>query len=525
MQLSKLSYDLFSNTDQLISFTSINPITSFWQLCEMEEQRLGPDLARLRHDLQSLSVPSLFPDSPDFDKHAQSYNRVFSYKPAAICVPRTDEDISNAIRCAHAHGLKVQPKSGGHSYGAFSSGGQDGGMIIHLKNFTSVQLDTNTNVAVVGAGARLGRLASELFRQGKAAVPHGTIKNVGVGGHFSHGGYGYQSRAWGLGLDRICGLDVVLADGRRVHVTAEGQPELWFALRGSADSFGIITRFHLQTVPAPERVVLFSFEIAGIVENVEEATSTFLQIQSVVQDSEKVDRKLSFGFYIHQKSWTIWGVYLGDKDHFESHIASALLHGIKRPVKKLVQSMEWLECLEWFSESHSNDASEEAFDTFYAQSVLIPENEPLSEEVAYNYFDCMRSLQLESSQSWYAVINLHGGPDSQITSIPSDASSYTHRHSLWVMQHYGYATNHLPPLLDSTKAAVNDLTQTIRKAYPAAQLGAEANYQDPDMDRDMAHRLHHGEVAVARLEALKAEVDPGEVFWNPQSIRPAVTRS
>lgn len=187
-----------------------------------------PDLTKLRHDLHSSSVPALFPESPEFDRYAQSYNRVFSYKPTAICVPNTDTDISNAIRCAHDHGLKVQPKSGGHSYGAFSSGGQDGSIIVHLKNFDSVELDTSTNIAVVGAGVRLGRLSSELFRQGKRALPHGTIKNVGVGGHFSHGGYGYQSRAWGLGLDTICGMDVVLADGKLVYVTAEREPELWF---------------------------------------------------------------------------------------------------------------------------------------------------------------------------------------------------------------------------------------------------------------------------------------------------------
>lgn len=51
-------------------------------------------------------------------------------------------------------------------------------------------------------------------------------------------------------------------------------------------------------------------------------------------------------------------------------------------------------------------------------------------------------------------------------------------------------------------------------------LGAEANYHDPDMEREVAQCLHHGEATVSRLEALKTEVDPDEVFWNPQSIRP-----
>lgn len=141
------------------------------------------------------------------------------------------------------------------------------------------------------------------------------------------------------------------------------------------------------------------------------------------------------------------------------------------------------------------------------------------------YFQSMlMCFHLLCFQSWYAVINLHGGPDSQITSIPSDASSYAHRDSLWVIQHYGYATNHLPPLLDTTKAAVKSITQVIRKAYVEVSLGAEANYHDPDMEREAAQCLHHGEVAVSRLEALKREVDPDEVFWNPQSIRPQQDR-
>lgn len=72
-------------------------------------QDLGPpDLDQLRLQLQQLSVPCVSPDSPGFDKLARSYNRVFSYRPAAICVPREETDVSNAILCARAHGVKVQ---------------------------------------------------------------------------------------------------------------------------------------------------------------------------------------------------------------------------------------------------------------------------------------------------------------------------------------------------------------------------------------------------------------------------------
>lgn len=52
---------------------------------------------------------------------------------------------------------------------------------------------------------------------------------VGIGGHASHGGYGFSSRNWGLTLDTIVALDVVLANGSYIHTTNTSYPEIYFA--------------------------------------------------------------------------------------------------------------------------------------------------------------------------------------------------------------------------------------------------------------------------------------------------------
>lgn len=52
--------------------------------------------------------------------------------------------------------------------------------------------------------------------------------SVGIGGHASHGGYGFDSRLWGLTLDTVVGLDVVLANGSFVHASAEENTDLYF---------------------------------------------------------------------------------------------------------------------------------------------------------------------------------------------------------------------------------------------------------------------------------------------------------
>lgn len=125
--------------------------------------------------LQESGIPLHLPDTANFKELARPYNRHFLYKPAAISVPNTPEDISKAVSCAGSNDVKVQARSGGHSYAAYSLGGQNGSLVIDLRNFQTVVVDEGTGVATVGAGVRLGTLASELFRQGERAVPHGTI--------------------------------------------------------------------------------------------------------------------------------------------------------------------------------------------------------------------------------------------------------------------------------------------------------------------------------------------------------------
>lgn len=61
----------------------------------------------------------------------------------------------------------------------------------------------------------------------------------------------YLSRRHGFGCDNIYGYEIVLADGRIVYATATSYPDLWLALKGGLNNFGIVTRFDVATFPAP----------------------------------------------------------------------------------------------------------------------------------------------------------------------------------------------------------------------------------------------------------------------------------
>ncbi|KAI0664059.1 hypothetical protein C8Q70DRAFT_905684 [Cubamyces menziesii] len=64
-------------------------------------------------------------------------------------------------------------------------------------------------------------------------------------------GFGFISRMYGLSIDNVVEVEMVLADGRIVVVNAEEDPELWWAIRGAGPAFGIATRYKARAFPVP----------------------------------------------------------------------------------------------------------------------------------------------------------------------------------------------------------------------------------------------------------------------------------
>lgn len=102
-----------------------------------------------------------------------SYNRRVPVKPIIVAAPTTIQHISSAVSCGAAYGVNVNAKSGGHSYVSSGLGGEDGHLVVNLDRMYSVRVES-VGTAKVKAGARLGHVASELYKQGKRAISHGT---------------------------------------------------------------------------------------------------------------------------------------------------------------------------------------------------------------------------------------------------------------------------------------------------------------------------------------------------------------
>jgi FAD/FMN-containing dehydrogenase len=124
--------------------------------------------------LASSNVPQDYPGSSDFTQDILGWNLRLNFTPVAYAVPQTVPQVQAAVVCASKAGVKVNPRSGGHSYASHSVGGEDGHLVIDMKYFRDIKVDSSNNyIATIGTGSRLGNVALALFNQGGRAMSHG----------------------------------------------------------------------------------------------------------------------------------------------------------------------------------------------------------------------------------------------------------------------------------------------------------------------------------------------------------------
>ena len=140
-------------------------------------------------------------------------------------------------------------RSGGHTPFP-GSASTDGGILISLETFNATSIDVGRGIASVGPGSRWIHVYEYLEPYG-LGVLGGRVPPVGVGGLITGGGLSFFSTARGLACDNVAAFQVVLADSSIVIASATENKDLFWALKGGSNNFGIVTRFDLYTVPIP----------------------------------------------------------------------------------------------------------------------------------------------------------------------------------------------------------------------------------------------------------------------------------
>src|SRR5690242_99608 len=180
------------------------------------------------------------PDHAEYEQARQLWNAMADRRPGLILRCTSTQDVVAAVGVAREHGLSPAVRCGGHNVAG--KGMSDGGLTIDLSGLREITVDPQRKLVHAGGGCRLGDVDAATAPH-RPTVPAGIMSETGVAGLSLGGGIGWFSRKHGLTCDNFVSLELVLASGEVIEVSAGEHPELFWALRGGGGNFGIVTRF------------------------------------------------------------------------------------------------------------------------------------------------------------------------------------------------------------------------------------------------------------------------------------------
>ncbi|KAL1664749.1 hypothetical protein GGF50DRAFT_54153 [Schizophyllum commune] len=492
------------------------------------------DVDALRGALEDAEVVAVFRDDSGYMNASLAYNLRYNVSPVAIAYPSTPQQVSAVVQAGGAQGLAVTARSGGHSYIAAGLGGRDGALVVDMSNFDKTRVNEMDNTATVGAGVLLGDLALALNQYGRA-LPHGRCPTVGYAPSFTmiHG-YGHTSRMWGMLLDHIVSVTVVLADGFIVTASESENADLFWAIRGAGPSFGIVLEFVFATEPIPLSGTAFRY---GWNLTAADAIHALASFQYFVES----DIPPTFGAQLNFNKSTAmgyvnaeyFGEHWGDPTTLEE-INERFLNEL--PFPDSVDSFygNWITVLNASAWGDLNtSATPPQHSTFYIKSLMVPKAKGLSPpaiDASIQFLTGERSVT--SDVSWFVEIELYGGSGSAINTFATDKTAFPHRDKVFTMQPAALSPNDQPPYPDEGFSFLDGLVDTVIESEPVSwPYGAYVNYADARLENCNAdYRAENTDPAYfsgqtlyfgdnyKKLSRLKRLYDPDNHFRFPQSI-------
>jgi len=437
------------------------------------------------------------PGDPPYDEARAVWNAMIDRRPAVIIRAAAADDVVAAVNFARDNGLLLSVKGGGHNIAGNAV--CDGGLMLDLSLMKAIRVDPAGRTARVAPGATLGDLDQATQAHG-LAVPVGINSTTGVAGLTLGGGFGWLSRKHGLTIDNLKAAEIVTADGRKRTVSEDEDAELFWAVRGGGGNMGVVTSFEFRLHPVGPEVY------AGLIVHPFENARALLRGY----------RKFVAGA---PEDMTVWVVlrqapplpflpaawhgrevcvlafcYIGDPAKAEDAVRP--LRALGEPVAEHVGAMPLVGWQTAFDPLLTPGARN------YWKSHDFKE---LSDGVIDVLIDAVKRLPSPECEIFIASL---GGA---VNRVPADATAYPHRDIEFVVNAH---TRWREASQDNTCIA------WARGLYEAAAPFATGGVYVNFMPADEGSRVRTGAYGsnFARLAALKARFDPGNLFRMNQNV-------
>jgi len=458
-------------------------------------------------------------------------------KPLVILTPLHVSHIQAAINCSQEHGMQIRVRSGGHDYEGLSYVSDVPFVIIDLINLRSISVDAENSTAWVQAGATIGELYYRIAEKSRTlGFPAGLCTTLGVGGHFSGGGYGTLMRKYGLSADNIIDAQLIDVKGRILDRESMGEDLFWAIRGGGGASFGIILAWKIKLVHVPSTVTVFKVN-----RNLEENAT------KLVYRWQYVAAKLHEDLFIRVILQSVYASQEG-KRTIQASFNSLYLGGIDELLPMMQESfpelglmredcieMSWIESTLYFFGFPIGESLDVLLNRtsltrprFKAKSDYV--QEPIPEVGLEGIWKRFHEKEAESA---LLILTPYGGRMSEISesAIPfphragniyqiqhyvyweEKETAASERHISWIRRFYGYMA---PYVSKSPRAAYCN--------YRDLDIGANNNKGNTSYKRASIWGTKYFKSNFERLVHVKTMVDPANFFENEQSIPPFSSR-
>lgn len=435
----------------------------------------------------------LLPAHAAWEDARHVHNGMVDRRPAVIAQCAGAADVAAAVRWARERSLAIAVRGGGHNVGGRAT--VEGGMMIDLSLLRHVDVDPATRTARVAGGTLWAQVNRETQAHGLATTG-GVVSTTGVGGLTLGGGLGWLMPKFGMSLDNLNAVEMVLADGRIVRADAGQHPDLFWAVRGGGGNFGVATSFEFR-LHAVGPMVMGGL-IAWPAERAREMLRHFRALAASADDDTMLVAALITGPDAATRLCAIATGCFGTVAHGEAVLQSIRALGLA--------AMDALGPLPYAQLNAMLDASYPRGARNYWKSRFLDALDDGAIDATVDAF-----MRCPSPMGQVVIEHFHGAA----TRIAPDHTAYALRQS-------GF--NVL--LLSQWQAAEGDAAGTAwaRESYaalaPAAGTGRYLNYLDHDDAGAAALAAAYGP-NLARLQSIKAKYDPANVFQLNVNIPPA----
>ncbi|XP_057802579.1 berberine bridge enzyme-like 18 [Salvia miltiorrhiza] len=454
-------------------------------------------------------------------------------KPDLIVTPFYVSEIQAAVFCSRKLGLQIRVKSGGHDYEGLSyTSASTPFMIIDMRNFRSVTVNDKAKTAWVQAGATLGELYYTISLKSKTlGFPAGACPTVGVGGHFSGGGYSMMSRKHSIASDHIVDAKLINADGEILDRSSMGEDLFWAIRGGGGTSFGIVLEFKVTLVSVPETVTVFN-----VTRTLEENATDIVNKWQYIAD--KVDENLLLRLFLAPSnsrtiSASFTTLYLGRIGDLMP-IMEEQFPELGLTEKDCIE-MRWVESHLFFAglENRTVDVLlDRTPQGIYGPSYFKGKSDYVSAPIPVKGLrEIWRFLLEEEGSQAQLQFSPYGGV---FNTISDSETPFPHRNGNIFMIYYvvvwdnpSESQTHLDWIRGFYSFMARYVTQNPRAAYfNYRDLDIGSNTQDSSItsyDQASVWGLKYFKNNFRRLVRVKTKIDPSNFFRNEQSIPPLVS--